>query len=165
MTADMIKNMSRESLMSIAPAVEQLSEIDLLQLSTSSTHGPSAEAERLLNLIRRVLGQYAPQGGTHNPNGVAGSWPQWVTDAQRANRQWVGNSVAPGQSTGNRGAFNLETGEFISFNSIEEMRAHMSQNQRGSDQDMVNQLMDRINAIKAEDSQASNNGNGFDERV
>ena len=42
--SNIIQNMSRESLMEIAPAVQQLSEMDLLQLSG----GASAEADRLL---------------------------------------------------------------------------------------------------------------------
>ena len=160
--ADMIRNMSRESLMEIAPAVERLSEIDLLQLSGS---GANSEADRLLDQIRRVLGRYAPTGGTHNPRGVAGQWPQWVTDAQRASRQmWDSNSVAPGQPRGFGGSFCLETGIHIRFNSQEEWDAFRNESMRNSDRSMVNQLRDRINSLGGSGG-LSVSGNNVDESV
>jgi len=159
--ADMIRNMSRESLMEIAPAVERLSEIDLLQLSGN---GANSEADRLLEQIRRVLGRYAPQGGSNNSRGVVGAWPQWVTDAQRASRQGVGNSVAPGQPTGNGGSFNLETGEFRTHGSAEERRLDRLQRVRDSDRSMVSQLRNRINSLNTSGG-ASVSGNNVDESV
>ncbi|MCL2250079.1 MAG: hypothetical protein FWC13_12525 [Oscillospiraceae bacterium] len=154
-TADMIRNMSRESLMEIAPAVERLSELDLLQLSGNDSN---SEADRLLDQIRRVLGRYAPQGGPNNTRGVVSAWPQWVTDAQRASRQMMGNSVAPGQLSGNGGSFDLETGEFISFSCPQEHRAFIDQRMRNSDRSMVSQLRDRINSLNT-------SGNNIDETV
>ncbi|MCL2222516.1 MAG: hypothetical protein FWC20_09540 [Oscillospiraceae bacterium] len=159
--ADMIRNMSRESLMEIAPAVEQLSELDLLQLPADRTN---TEADRLLDQIRRVLSRYAPTGGSQSTRGVAGAWPQWVTDAQRASRQMVGNSVAPGQPTGNGGSFNLETGEFRTLGSVEERRLDRLQRMRESDRSMVNQLRDRINSLGGTGGMQAS-GNNVDESV
>jgi hypothetical protein len=154
-----IQNMSRESLMEIAPAVQQLSEMDLLQLTGRGTNGLSTEADRLLDQIRRVLGRYAPTDSSRNHSrGVAGRFPQWVHDAMMTSFQQADRNVAPGQRVGFGGFFNLETGEHIRFNSEEERRAHMTQGQRQSDQSMVNQLRDRINSLNT-------SGNNIDETV
>jgi len=144
----MINSMSRESLMSIAPAVSQLAQMDLLSLPARNAGGPATEADRLLEQIRRVLSGYAPQGSPHNSRGVVGQWPQEIRDAMRESFLATDRSnVAPGQSVGFGGMFNPATGEHIRFNSQEERDAHINQSMRSSDRRMVNQLMDRINSL------------------
>ena len=160
--SSIINSMSRESLMSIASKVERLAGQDLRQLPTPGFDRSSlSEEDLLMGEIRAVVGNYAPQERHTSRGTVMASIPE--ISAMRRARHEAGliPNVAPGQSIG-QFSFNLETRELRVYNRVQEFRDSMFRSQREGDMTMINQLMERINALRATAPQA---GSEFNETI
>ena len=145
--------------MRIAPKVESLANRDLTELAHPNPDQLSEE-DLALREIRRVVGEYAPQERHSSRGTVMAPIPE--ISALRRARHEAGllDGLAPGQSAGMH-SFNTVTGEVRSYNSVEEFRASMFRAQREGEQNMISQLMEAINALRASNPQPPSTGTGI----
>ena len=160
MRIDNFSNISHATLMQIAPKVEKLANLNLRDLPHPDINRPLTEAELALNEIRLALSAYAPQE-RHNPRGTMMA-PIPEISAMRRARHEAGllAGAAPGENVG-MWMFDLETRQLQTFNSVAEFRNAIFQAQRDDEQNMVNRLMEAINALRATNPQPPANADGL----
>lgn len=147
-----INNISHAALMQIAPKVEKLANRNLTKLPHPDINRPLSEEDLALREIRTALDAYAPRE-PHNPRGTMMAPIPEISALRRARHEaGLLKGAAPGQSVGMH-SFNLETREVRTYNSVEEFRASMFRAQREQEQNMISQLMEAINALRATNPQ------------
>ena len=152
-------NISTQTLARIAPKVEKLAGRNLQNLPHPDANRRSQE-DILLGEIRNEIGAYRPESQmtlSDAKESIMAMRRAGLTDARRAmHESGMLNNIRPGQHIASH-SFNTETGEFRTYSSDAEFRDSMFRSQRESDQNMINQLMEAINAMRANNQ---NNGEG-----
>jgi len=155
-----MSNISPQTLMRIAPKVESLAGRNLQDLPHPNANRLSQE-DRTLDAIRNEIGVYQTESRMTTAEikeSLMAMRRGGLTAARRAaHESGMLNNLRPGQHIASH-SFNIETGEFITHSNDAEFREHMFRSQREFEQNMISQLMEAINALRATDAQAQNGG-------
>jgi hypothetical protein len=149
-----VNNVSHATLMRIAPLVEQLAGKDI---PVGSPNSPVTREMEIFGEIRAALAPYrAP---------ISIDMGQFMAARSAASQQRVVGcpiraNARPGELVGG-GAFALHADGSFTIKSIEEFWEGTRQRQ----QDLISRLMERINELRATDTQQPTVGGGIDETV
>ena len=159
---NILSNISPQTLMRIAPKVENLAGRNLQELPHPNAHNRSQE-DIILGEIRTEIGAYQTEDRMtieEARESLMAMRRAGLTASRRARHEsGMLDNVRPGEHIASH-SFNIETGEFRTHTNDTEFREHMFRTQRESDQDMIRQLMEAITALRATDAQPQNVG-GF----
>ena len=150
---NIMSNISAQTLMRIAPKVENLAGRDLTQLPHPNVNNLSQE-DAVIGAIRSEIGEYQTESRMtidEARESLMAMRRAGLTESRRAmHESGMLDNLRPGEFIAAH-SFNIETGEFRTYANAAEARDSMFQRQRESEMNMINQLMDAINALRATD--------------
>ena len=160
---NIMSNISTQTLMRIAPKVESLAGRNLRELPHPDANRLSQE-DTTLGEIRNAIGAYQTESRmtmAEAKESLMAMRRAGLTESRRSmHESGMLANIRPGQHIASH-SFNIETGEFITHASDADFREHMFNSQRDFEQNMINQLMEAINAARATNTQPADNGSGI----
>lgn len=158
--ANIMSNISSQTLMRISQKVESLAGRNLQELPHPNANNRSQE-DITLGEIRNEIGAYQTESRmtiAEATESLMSMRRAGLTASRRAmHESGMLANLQPGQHIASH-SFNLETGEFRTYANDAEFIDSMFRSQREFEQNMINQLMEAINALRATNPQQPESG-------
>jgi len=158
-----MSNISPQTLMRIAQKVESLAGRNLQELPHPNANSLSQE-DITLDAIRNEIGVYQTESRMTVDEAKESFMTMRRTGLTASRRAMHESGMLANLRSGQHIAshsFNIETGEFRTYANDAEFKDAMFRSQREFEQNMINQLMEAINALRATNPQQPESGSNL----